>query len=199
MTVKDFFSRANINAMAAVYDLPEDGLRIFMEELSLEAEEALDGPEMTIAEASVAYGIPQKALRTAQRVGQIGNPLTSADRAFLARLSKGWGKVWFLRPQVARLGRTERQQLIQAPQFTAAWERYIYGVYLNRTSEQRRIKIDNLIIDVQERFPNLTMPRHKLYKGIRAIRDQVKEDKAYAKAKNIPLDHYAKKRGVDKE
>ena len=198
MTIKDFFLKADIKGLAGEYGLPEDKLRELMTDLPLIIEYSLSGPPLTVVEASSLYDIPQKALRAAQRAGQIGNPITADDKAFLSRLAKGWGKTWFLRPQVARLGRTERQQLIQAPQFTAAWERYIYGVYLNRTSGQRHIKIDNLIIDVQERFPKLTMPRHKLYKGIRAIRDQVKEDKAYAKSKNIPLDHYAKKRGIDK-
>ena len=198
MTITDFFNtlKVNIDFLAIEYNLNKDDLLLFLDELSTLLVEKVDGQAMTIKEASDNYGIPQKALYAAQREGLIGNPILAADRSFLDRLASGWGKMWFLRLQVARLGRRERQHLVQSPEFTNAWERFVYGRYLTWTENQKRIRIDTLIDEVLERFPKLTVPRHLIYKGIKSIRSRVKEDKAYARAHGISLAHYAKKRGT---
>lgn len=194
MTILQLLNKPSVALMATEYGLDEKRLRFFWEDLVdfLVAEAGKEGP--SVAEVSKKFGVSQKAIRTMQRKGMLGTPLKQSDLEFLERLVIGWGHVWLVRQMSASMPKQRRIQAISAPQFTAAWERYVYGRYIRWVQGDKKIKTRHIANEVKERFCKLIITESFLLLRIDEIRKQAKKDKAYAKSKNIKLSEYEKKR-----
>jgi hypothetical protein len=65
-----------------------------------------------------------------KKSGAICDPLTHSCRSFLEKLTNPWCKSWFLRPQLMKFNKKERQRILDAPEFQNLWERRVYYWYL---------------------------------------------------------------------
>lgn len=146
--------------------------------------------------AAQQFKIPIRVLYRLNSIGVIDQPLTDVDRQFLTSLRKIWGKSWFLRSQISRLSKSQREAyLFRRPELTEKWERWTYSRYfhndIRRGTDNRmlnpeeRILIDQMIDDLEEIFRIKVTPR--ILRRIKEIRTLAQRDKSRLKAKEMDI------------
>jgi len=144
------------------------------------------------------YGLTTKVLIRLQRDQLIGKPICRRDIRFLEGLSKVWSRPWYIRQQVSRYSKAQRQRLIlDRPELSEKWQRWVYRQYLDSDIErgtggrmlnpERIIKI-RLLCNTLEQMFNLK-PTPQVVATIKIIRKKAYRDKAKLKRQDQGLDH----------
>ena len=149
--------------------------------------------DLTFHEICDSVDLPQKVVRRLQRDGAIGKPICYEDFWRLHWLKKHiWGKPYFLRQQVKRYSKKQRENLIlKRPELDEKWKRWVYEQYMRQGLErgtggrllnpEKRIYMKRLSRDLHEIFgvspyPGVRMTLKKI--RAKAYRDISKQRKA---------------------
>lgn len=120
----------------------------------------------SLAEYAKNSKIPARTLHFMKDQGFIHDPLNHDDLVGLALLEKVWCRREVLRPQVARLSKTDRQRLIRTADLPTKWERYAYSRFRNQQAE-KSLPMRTVIMEIENTFgfqPDQEAIR-KLYKA----------------------------------
>lgn len=102
-----------------------------------------------LAEYARQSRIPAKVLHYLKRQGFIADPLDDQDLLGLALLERVWGKREVLRPQLAKLSRSDRQRFLETADLPSKWERYAYSRFRNQAPGKKlpmRVVIEEIEI-----------------------------------------------------
>lgn len=85
----------------------------------------------------------------------INNPLDEFDLLSLELLEKVWWKSDFIRPQLLKYSRKDRQALIETADLKTKWERYAFSRYRN-LEDGEKVHMKQLINEIEITF-NFTL------------------------------------------
>ena len=114
--------------------------------------------------------IPLKTLRWMVKEKFINDPLDEFDLLGLELLEKLWWKSDFIRPQLLKYSRKNRQALIETADLETKWERYAFSRYRN-LQKGEKITMKQLIFEIEINFNFLL--NHWQKKQLYRIRQKV--------------------------
>ncbi len=157
------------------YSIPEDALDALLVDFDLmpkgETLLAQREVDLTFREICESAALPQKVVLRLQRGGAIRKPILYEDLWRLHWLKKYiWGRPWYLRQQVKRYSKTQRENLIlNRPELDEKWKRWIYEIYMRQGLErgtggrlinpEKRIYVKRLCQDLKDIFGITPNPR----------------------------------------
>lgn len=144
-----------------------------------------DAVPLSMTEIAGKVNLPLEVVGRLQNIGVIERPITCSDFDFLKSLRKVWGNHFFLRKQLARLSKKQREELIKRPELACKWERWLYSKYFfneikrgyggKMINPERRIPVEETLETIEEMFkvPNCENTRIRYLK----IRDMANNDR----------------------
>jgi hypothetical protein len=116
------------------YGMSEMSLRAMLDNFDLIPKGEAGPPDsdavpMSMTEIAMKVKLPLKAVGLLQNLGVIDRPITCVNFDFLKDLEKVWGKNPFLRMQLAKFSKKQREELIKRPELVKKWERWLYSRY----------------------------------------------------------------------
>lgn len=120
---------------------------------------------MEIKEYAKISKIPLKTLHWMERIKTISDPLPDNDLIGLKLLENLWGLNDFLRPQISKKGKRDKEALLDTCDLETKWERYAYSRFMNMEPD-KRLFINNLIVEIEltYRFKLSIFEIRKLYR-----------------------------------
>ncbi|HIP40583.1 MAG TPA: hypothetical protein EYG88_14650 [Desulfocapsa sulfexigens] len=106
---------------------------------------------MKITDYARQSKLPLKTLCWMVKEKFINDPLDEFDLLSLELLEKVWLKWDFLRPQLLKFSRKDRQALIETTDLKTRWERYAFSRYRNLAAEEK-ITMKQLIFEIEMNF-----------------------------------------------
>ncbi len=162
-----------------------------------------DPVELSFQNICRQVDLPQNLVRRAQREGVIGTPVTESDLDALKAVRQVFGKAWFIRAQLLRFNKQERESLIRR-QPLKEWEKFAYENFLRgkmscdgegAAQKGGRLYITPLMKTIELRFQ---IPVNKQTKQrLLQVRKLASNDLFSAKKRGVALASLAKKRGVN--
>ncbi len=153
---------------------------------------------MEIKEYAKTSKIPLKTLRWMERIKTINDPLTDNDLIGLKLQEKLWGMHDFLRPQITKKGKKDKEALFDTCDLETKWERYAYSRFMNMEPDKRLfMKVLITEIELTYRFKLSDFDIRKLYrvrkrvhraKERQVIKEQNEEQKKSIEMSNNDLD-----------
>lgn len=115
------------------------------------------GGNMTIEEYLLKHKtkLTKSAMMHMITMGIISQRLTDEDRVFLIKLERVWGKHNFLRPQLAKMSKTRRENLVLTADLRYAWCRDLMTRIVNTRLNGKHVILEKLIKEVAEFRPAL--------------------------------------------
>jgi hypothetical protein len=195
-----------ISEICRKYGFERQAFARFLEDFFIVPHEELppwpdDPVDIEFDQIARQVGLPAYVLRKAQEEGALSDPLMSGDLDALRCVRRLYGKSWFLRAQLAKSNKAERQSLIRRPELLP-WERWAYQQFLTRKIEVaggsaapgQRLYLSTLLktIEMVFRVPASEMTKSRLLQ----IRKMASNDHYDSKKQGGDLGEIAKKRGV---
>lgn len=120
---------------------------------------------MEIKEYAKISKIPLKTLHWMERIKTISDPLPDNDLIGLKLLENLWGLNDFIRPQISKKGKRDKEALLDTCDLETKWERYAYSRFMNMEPD-KRLFIKNLIAEIEltYRFKLSIFEIRKLYR-----------------------------------
>jgi len=120
---------------------------------------------MEIKEYAKTSKIPLKTLRWMERIKTISDQLTVNDLIGLKLLENLWGLHDFIRPQITKKGRKDKEALFDTCDLETKWERYAYSRFMNMEPDKRLLmKFLITEIELTYRFKLSIFEIRKLYR-----------------------------------
>ncbi|MCK9293506.1 MAG: hypothetical protein M0P70_00350 [Desulfobulbaceae bacterium] len=147
---------------------------------------------MEIKEYAKTSKIPLKTLRWMERINTTSDPLTDNDLIGLKLLEKLWGMHDFLRPQITKKGKKDKEALFDTCDLETKWERYAYSRFMNMEPGKRlSMKVLLTEIELTYRFKLSDFDIRKLYRvrkrAHRAKERQVKTEQKEGQKKGMAM------------
>jgi hypothetical protein len=159
---------------------------------------------MSIKELAKSFKLPEEVIYRLQDDLVISQNLTYKDLNILELLRIIWGKAFYLKKQLSKLSKRQREDLMTRPEFATKWEKWVYSIYLKNEiafgiggriiDPRKRIKIDLLAQTIESMFgvPDCYNTRQRILK----IRETAYNDKKKAKNRQATIESLCISRGV---
>jgi hypothetical protein len=163
-----------------------------------------DPAPYSIKEIAEKFGLTQDVIYRFQDDFVISEAPTYRDLDVLERIRRFWGKAFFLKKQIAKLSKQQREELITRPELATKWEKWIYTIYLKNEiafgigghmiDPSQRIKVEYLAETIESMFgiPNC----YNLQQRIKKIREIAYNDKKKVKNQRTTVESLCISRGV---
>ena len=144
-----------------------------------------DPAPQKIKEIAETFGLPQDVIYRFQDDRVVSTPLTYRDIDILKCIEIFWGKTFYLKKQIAKLSKKQREDLITRPELSTKWQKWIYSIYLKNEiafghggrmiDPSQRIKVEYLAQTIESMFgvPDC----YNLRQRIKKIRETAYNDK----------------------
>ena len=163
-----------------------------------------DPAPYSIKEIAEKVGLTQDVIYRLQDDFVISETPTYRDLDILERIRRIWGKAFFLKKQIAKLSKQQREDLITRPELATKWEKWVYSIYLKNEiafgiggrmiDPRQRIKVEYLAQTIESMFgiPNC----YNLRQRIKKIREVAYNDKKKVKSRSTTVESLCISRGV---
>jgi hypothetical protein len=157
-----------------------------------------------LKEIAEDLGLPQEVIYRFQDDHVVNRPLTYRDIGTLELIRIFWGKSFYLKKQIARLSKRQREDLITRPEFATKWEKWVYSIFIKNEiafglgghmiDPSKRIKIEYLMQTIESMFgvPDCYDNRCR----VRKIREIAYNDKKKVKDRSATVESLCFSRGV---
>jgi hypothetical protein len=205
--------QTNINAFvreaSRYYGIREMSLLFMLDDYDL-IPKGSAGPQdddpvpLNMTEIAQKVGLPVKVVGRMQDMCVINRPITCSDFDLLKSIKRVWGNHFFLRCQLARLSKKQREELIKRPELSEKWRRWAYARFFLKDiryghggrmiNPEQRTFIDAMAEDIESIFgvPNCQNTRDELKK----IREMAYNDRKKVKQCVATENEVLKSRGL---